>query len=147
MVCLFSKRQPRQSGQVGQPPCKVCAQWSLLAGKAIRKTRRWGWIPVGLLLVFLGFVAGGALFRRRDDHGRMPNPIRDLQKAIEENNQRIDAEIAVAALEHSNSIRRIEAEHADTIAQLTKDQRRRYDELRSNPTRCAKWLTRLARGG
>jgi hypothetical protein len=104
--------------------------------------RRWGWVPVAVLLTLIAFIIGGFLFRR--DNGTIAvNPLRDIKKAVDKNNRRIDAELVQAEFERESEIARIENEHAATIAKLSADQQQRREELRSNPRRLAQWLTKL----
>jgi Sec-independent protein translocase protein TatA len=103
--------------------------------------RRWGWVPIAVLLVIVAFVVGGFLLRK---NGKIViNPLRDIRKAIDENNRRIDAELVQAEYDKEAEIARIEKEHADTIAKLDADQQARREELRANPRRLARWLTNL----
>jgi Sec-independent protein translocase protein TatA len=103
--------------------------------------RRWGWVPIAILLVVVAFIVGGFLFRK---NGKIViNPLRDIRKAIDENNRRIDAELIQAEYDKEAEIARIEKKHADTIAKLDEDQQARREELRANPRRLARWLTNL----
>jgi flagellar biosynthesis/type III secretory pathway M-ring protein FliF/YscJ len=107
--------------------------------------RRWGWVPFGFVLLVLGFLVGGFVFRRRED-GKMADPLSDIKEAVQRNNEQIDAEIAAAETVRDEQIRRIEEEHQEQIATLTEDQEQRRQQLRRNPRRMARWLTNLARG-
>ena len=111
--------------------------------KAYNWFRKWGWVPLGFILLLLGFVFGGALFRRRD--GKVVMPFEDIREKVAENNQRIDNEIEQARQAHIAEVQRIEREHAAELQKLSEDQERRRHELRRNPKKLAKWLTHLAR--
>lgn len=104
--------------------------------------RRWGWVPVAVLLTLIAFIIGGFLFRRSNGTIAV-NPLRDIREAIDKNNRRIDAEVLQAEFVRESEIARIESEHAATIAKLNADQQQRREELRSNPRRLAQWLTKL----
>ena len=106
--------------------------------------RKWGWIPLGFVLILLGFIFGGALFRRRD--GKVITPLDDIRKSVEENNKKIDAEVEQARQAHVAEVQRIEREHAAQLEKLSEDQERRRQELRKDPKKLASWLTGLARG-
>ena len=105
--------------------------------------RKWGWVPLGFILLVLGFVMGGAVFRRRE--GKVITPLDDIKEKVAENNQRIDAEIEQARQVHVAEVQRIEREHAAELQQLNEEQQERRQELRTNPKKLAKWLTSLAR--
>lgn len=106
--------------------------------------RKWGWVPFGFVLILLGFIFGGAIFRRRD--GKIISPLEDIREKVEENNREIDIDIERAREAHVVEVQRIEREHAAQVQELTEDQERRRKELRRNPKKLARWLTRLARG-
>ncbi len=113
--------------------------------KAYHWLRKWGWIPLGFILLVLGFIFGGALFRRRED-GKIVDPLSDIKEAVKRNDEQIDAEIEVARQNHVAEVQRIEREHSEQLEQLSEDQERRRQLLRRNPKRLASWLTGLARG-
>jgi len=105
--------------------------------------RKWGWIPVAVLLLILGAILGGVFLRRRDGLVAV-NPLRDIRKAVEDNNRKIDAELYEAALDRDRQVIEIEQEHAATLARLDEDQKARAAEYRDNPQRLSRWLNRLA---
>jgi len=113
--------------------------------KAYHWFRKWGWIPLGFILLVLGFIFGGALFRRRED-GKVADPLSDIREAVKRNDEQIDAEIEQARQAHVAEVQRIEREHADQLRELSEDQERRRQELRRNPKKLASWLTGLASG-
>jgi Skp family chaperone for outer membrane proteins len=61
-----------------------------------------------------------------------------------ENNREIDIDVERARQAHVDEVQRIEREHAAALEQLNEDQERRRQQLRRNPKKLAKWLTRLA---
>jgi hypothetical protein len=105
--------------------------------------RRWGWIPAAVILAILAFVLGGFLFRRRED-GKILDPLTDIKDAVDRNNRKIDGEILEAEHRREEAIERIEAEHRAQIEKLDEQQQERRRELRRNPKKLARWLTRLA---
>ena len=105
--------------------------------------RKWGWVPLGFILLILGFIFGGAIFRRRD--GKIIMPLDDIREKVDENNKQIDAEIEQARQAHVAEVQRIEREHAAELEKLSADQERRRQELRKDPKKLAQWLTNLAR--
>jgi hypothetical protein len=107
--------------------------------------RRWGWIPVAVLIALLAFVLGGFLFRRRPD-GKVLDPLSDIKDAVDRNNRRLDGEILEAEQRREEEIARIEAEHQEQIERLDEDQKKRRAELRRNPKKLSRWLTNLAKG-
>jgi hypothetical protein len=107
--------------------------------------RRWGWIPVAIVVAILAFAAGGFIFRRRKD-GKVMDPLSDIREAVERNNKKIDTELQEAAYARDERIAEIEEEHAETIRTLTEDQKKRAESYRRNPERMARWLTNLAKG-
>lgn len=113
--------------------------------KAVIWFRRWGWIPVAIVIAILAFIAGGFIFRRRKD-GRVMDPLSDIREAVERNNQKIDVELQEAAIVRDQRVAEIEQQHAETLAKLDEDQKRRAETYRRNPDRLAKWLTDLSRG-
>lgn len=113
--------------------------------RAVIWFRRWGWIPVAIVIAILAFAAGGFIFRRRKD-GKVMDPLSDIREAVERNNQKIDAELQEAAYVRDQRIAEIEQQHAETIRNLTEDQKKRAEQYRRNPERMAKWLTGLAKG-
>lgn len=113
--------------------------------KAIVWFRRWGWIPVAIVVAILAFAAGGFIFRRRKD-GKVMDPLSDIREAVERNNHKIDTELQEAAYVRDQRIAEIEEQHAETIRNLTEDQKKRAEKYRRNPDRMARWLTGLAQG-
>lgn len=113
--------------------------------KAYNWFRKWGWVPLGFILVVLAFVCGGALFRRRED-GKVLDPLSDIRESIKTNNEQIDAEVEQARQVHVAQVQQIEREHAAELESLNEDQDRRRQELRKEPKKLARWLTGLARG-
>jgi Skp family chaperone for outer membrane proteins len=111
--------------------------------RAVVWFRRWGWIPVAVLIAVLAFAAGGFIFRRRKD-GKVMDPLSDIREAVVRNNQKIDAELQAEAIERDRRIASIEQEHAATIAALDEDQKKRAQQYRRNPDQLARWLTGLA---
>jgi predicted Holliday junction resolvase-like endonuclease len=107
--------------------------------------RRWGWVPIAIVLAILAFIAGGFIFRRRRD-GRILDPLSDVRNAVEENNLRIDAEIIEAQLERDRQLAEIEARHRETLARLDEEQKKRAEQYRRDPKKLSRWLTNLARG-
>lgn len=112
--------------------------------KAWNWFRKWGWIPAGFVILVLGFVLGGVLFRRRD--GKVITPLDDIREAVRQHDEEVDAEIEAARQAHVDEVIRIEREHQEQLDKLTEDQERRRQEYRKNPKRLARWLTGLARG-
>ena len=112
--------------------------------KAWNWFRKWGWVPLGFLLVLLGFIVGGALFRRRD--GKVITPLEDIRDAVKRHDEEVDAEIEVARQGHVARVIEIEREYQAQIDQLNEEQEQRRQELRRNPKKLASWLTGLARG-
>ncbi|MHC4121585.1 MAG: hypothetical protein ACYSWO_29280 [Planctomycetota bacterium] len=110
--------------------------------KAYNWFRKWGWVPLGFVLLLLSFIFGGALFNRRD--GKIVSPLDDIREKVVENNREIDIDIERARQAHIDEVQRIEREHAAALEQLNEDQERRRQQLRRNPKKLAKWLTRLA---
>jgi len=113
--------------------------------KAWNWFRKWGWVPMGFLLLVLGFVGGGALFGRRREDGKRATPVDNIKDAIDRNNEEIDAEIEQARQQHVAEVVRIEREHQEAVAALDEEQERKRQELRRNPKKLAKWLTELSR--
>jgi len=113
--------------------------------KAYNWFRKWGWVPLGFVLLLLGFIFGGALFRRRPD-GKVITPFKDIKDKVDENNKQIDEEIEQARQAHVAEVQRIEREHAAELEKLDEDQERRRQELRRDPKKLSRWLTGLARG-
>lgn len=113
--------------------------------KAYNWFRKWGWVPLGFILVVFAFILGGALFRRRED-GKILDPLSDIRESIKTNNEQIDAEIEQAREVHVSQVQQIEQEHAAELEKLDDDQERRRQKLRKNPKKLARWLTGLARG-
>lgn len=113
--------------------------------RAVVWFRRWGWIPVAIVIAILAFAAGGFIFRRRKD-GKVMDPLSDVLEAVERNNHKIDAELQEAAYVRDQRIAEIEQQHAETIRNLTEDQKKRAEQYRRNPERMARWLTGLAQG-
>lgn len=107
--------------------------------------RRWGWVPLAIILLILGFALGGFIFRRRQD-GRILDPISDLRQKITDNNKVLDKETEDLRRAHEAEIIRIEREHEQVLQKLTQEQENRRQELRCNPKKLASWLTNLARG-
>jgi hypothetical protein len=107
--------------------------------------RRWGWVPLGFILLVLGFVAGGFIFRRKPD-GTIKDPLSDIKDAVRRHDDQVDVELREAQRQKEEQIRQIEQEHAAEIAKLTAEQEAKRDELRRNPKKLARWLTNLARG-
>jgi hypothetical protein len=107
--------------------------------------RRWGWIPVAVILAILAFVLGGFLFRRRPD-GKILDPLSDIKDAVDRNNRRIDGEILEAEHQREEAIERIEAQHREQLERLDEDQQKRRVALRRDPKKLARWLTSLAKG-
>lgn len=107
--------------------------------------RRWGWIPLGVVLIILGFVLGGFLLRRRED-GSIIGPASDLRQKIVDNNKALDSELEGLRRAHEAEVIKIEREHEQALQSLSEDQERRRQELRRDPKKLAKWLTGLARG-
>ena len=112
--------------------------------KAWNWFRKWGWIPLGFLLILVGFIVGGALFRRRD--GKVITPLDDIRDAMQRHNDEIDTEVEVARQVHIERVIEIERDHQEQIDQLNEEQEQRRQELRLNPKKLASWLTSLARG-
>jgi len=108
--------------------------------------RKWGWVPLGFILLLLGFIFGGVLFRRRED-GKIADPLSDIREAVKRNDEQINEEVEQARQIHIAEVQRIEREHAVQLEKLSEDQERRRQELRKNPKKLASWLTGLARGG
>lgn len=113
--------------------------------KAWMWCRRWGWIPLGIVLIILGFILGGFLFRRRED-GVVLDPVTDIRQKVTENNKVLDKEVEDLRRAHEQQIIQIEREHEQALQNLSEDQEKRRQELRRNPKKLAKWLTGLARG-
>jgi len=107
--------------------------------------RRWGWIPLALIFVILGFALGGFIFRRREDGGVL-DPITDLRQKVTDNNKVLDKELEDRRRAHEQEIIKIEREHEQALQNLTQDQENRRQELRKDPKKLARWLTGLARG-
>lgn len=112
--------------------------------KAWNWFRKWGWVPVGFVLLLLGFLCGGAIFGRRREDGRRATPVDNIKDAIDRNNEEIDAEIEQARQEHIADIVRVEREHQAAIDELNEEQEQKRQELRRNPKKLAKWLTDLS---
>ena len=113
--------------------------------KAIVWFRRWGWVPIAIIILILGFILGGFLVRRRKGR-RIVDPISDIKTAVEENNRKIDAEIMAAQIERDRELAEIDQKYKETLAALDDDQRERAERYRRNPKRLARWLTGLAKG-
>jgi hypothetical protein len=113
--------------------------------RAIIWFRRWGWVPIAVVLLILGFILGGFLMRRRKG-GRVSDPLSDIRNAVDENNLKIDAEIAEAQIERDRQLAKIEEKHRETLAALDEDQKKRAEQYRRNPRRLSRWLTGLAKG-
>ena len=107
--------------------------------------RKWGWVPLGLLLLILSFVVGGFLLKRRQDGGVL-DPVSDLRQKIADNNKAIDQETETLRRAHEAEVIKIEREHEEALQNLSQEQENRRQELRQNPKKLAKWLTGLARG-
>jgi len=112
--------------------------------KAWNWFRKWGWVPIGFLLILLGFILGGALFRRRD--GRVITPLTDIRDAVQRNDEEINAEVESARQDHVTKVIEIERQYQEQIGQLSEEQEVRRQELRRNPKKLARWLTGLAQG-
>jgi hypothetical protein len=112
--------------------------------KAYMWFRRWGWIPLGIVLIILGFALGGFILNRRED-GRVVGPVSDLRQKIQDNNKALDSEVEALRRAHEAEVIRIEREHEQALQNLSEDQERRRQELRKDPKKLARWLTGLAR--
>lgn len=112
--------------------------------KAWNWFRKWGWVPLGFLLLLIGFIVGGALFRRRD--GKVITPLTDIRDAVQRHDEEVDAEIETARQAHVVKVIEIERQYQEQIDQLNEEQQVRRQELRRNPKKLASWLTGLARG-
>jgi len=112
--------------------------------KAWNWFRKWGWVPLGFLVIVIVFILGGAIIRRRD--GKVINPLTDIRDAMQRHNDEVDAEVEAARQEHIAKVIEIEREYQEQIDQLNEEQEKRRQELRRNPKKLANWLTSLARG-
>lgn len=124
-------------------PQRGLVQLATGASRVWKWLQRYWWVPVGFLVLLGGCILGG--FLRREEGGLIVDPLRDVRDRIRENNERIDAAEAEAEMERDLEVERIEQEHAETLARLDEDQRKRAEEYRSNPRRLARWLTKLAK--
>jgi len=107
--------------------------------------KKWGWVPVGFVILVVGFILGGFIFKKRED-GTIIDPLSDLNEAINRNNEQINSELTHARDVRDQEVQRIETEYKTQIEQLNETQRNQYNEMRQNPKKAAKWLTNLARG-
>lgn len=144
-----SKSDPKVIQKIGEAADKVRENldipfelpwWT----KAWNWFRKWGWVPIGFLLILLGFILGGALFRRRD--GKVITPLTDIRNAVQRHDEEVKVEIEAARQAHVAKVIEIEREHQEQIGQLNEEQEQRRQELRRNPKKLARWLTGLARG-
>jgi len=104
--------------------------------------RRWAWVPIGFIILVVGFFLGGFALPTSDKNRR--NPFRQIKNAIDRNNQEIDAEVCEAEIRRKEELKRIEREYQREIKALDGEQQKKYEYYKRNPQKLAAWLTRLA---
>ena len=108
---------------------ELVAIWLKRSWSWLKKYWKWLLFPVGIALYVVGRLAGS---RGRPVEVASP-ALTEAEKVRQEATSKADSEKAEAARGRDEEIRGIEAEHAQTLAKLTREQRDEMEELQGDP--------------